>query len=106
MGLARELAQRIADFSHGELSQDALYWGRIAVLDIIGVTLAGALEDAPRLDAKFHDCATRVLGPDAADALGARIGSLDTLGSVRELTELIASAGAGERKAGRLEVAA
>ena len=49
MGLARELAERIAAMRYEDLSDDALYWGKIAVLDTIGVTLAGALEDAPRL---------------------------------------------------------
>lgn len=49
MGLARDLAERIAALSYGDLSEDALYWGKIAMLDTIGVTLAGALEDAPRL---------------------------------------------------------
>jgi 2-methylcitrate dehydratase PrpD len=49
MGLARELAERIAAMRYDDLSDEALYWGKIAVLDTIGVTLAGALEDAPRL---------------------------------------------------------
>jgi 2-methylcitrate dehydratase PrpD len=49
MGLARELAQRIASVRYEDLSEDALYWGRIALLDTIGVTLAGSREDAPRL---------------------------------------------------------
>lgn len=49
MGLARELAERIAAMQYADLSDEALYWGKIAVLDTIGVTLAGALEDAPRL---------------------------------------------------------
>jgi 2-methylcitrate dehydratase PrpD len=49
LGLARELAERIAATQYDDLSDDALYWGRIALLDTIGVTLAGAREDAPRL---------------------------------------------------------
>jgi 2-methylcitrate dehydratase PrpD len=49
MGLARELAQRIAAMKHGDLSEEAVYWGKIALLDTIGVTLAGCGDDAPRL---------------------------------------------------------
>jgi len=49
MGLARELAVRIAGMSYGDLSDEAVYWGRVALLDTIGVTLAGSGEDAPRV---------------------------------------------------------
>jgi 2-methylcitrate dehydratase PrpD len=57
------------------------------------------------LDAKFRDCATRVLGAAAADAASSAIWAVGTLGSVRELTELLESADikTGER---RLEAAA
>ena len=49
MGLAREMAVRIAGMSYGDLSDEAVYWGKIALLDTIGVTLAGSGEDAPRV---------------------------------------------------------
>lgn len=49
MGLARELAERICALRHADLSEQAIYWSRIAVLDTVGVTLAGAQEEAPRL---------------------------------------------------------
>ncbi|MFH1007142.1 MAG: MmgE/PrpD family protein [Candidatus Latescibacterota bacterium] len=49
MGLARELAQRITDMNFDSLSEDAVYWGKIALLDTLGVMLAGAQEDAPRI---------------------------------------------------------
>jgi 2-methylcitrate dehydratase PrpD len=49
MGLARELAERIVATQYGDMSEDAVYWGKIALLDTIGVTLAGAAEDAPRI---------------------------------------------------------
>ena len=49
MGLARELAERIAAMQYGDMSEAAIYWGKIALLDTIGVTLAGAAEDAPRI---------------------------------------------------------
>ncbi len=49
MGLARELAERIVTLRYADLPPQAIHWSRIAVLDTIGVMLAGALEDAPRL---------------------------------------------------------
>jgi 2-methylcitrate dehydratase PrpD len=49
MGLARELAARITAMTYDGLPEEALYWGKIAILDTIGVTLAGALEDGPRI---------------------------------------------------------
>lgn len=49
MGMARELAERIVALKYADLSQEAVYWSRIAMLDTIGVMLAGAREEAPRL---------------------------------------------------------
>jgi 2-methylcitrate dehydratase PrpD len=49
MGLARDLAERISAMQYPDLSEEAIYWGKIALLDTIGVTLAGTREDAPRL---------------------------------------------------------
>ncbi|HYH42249.1 MAG TPA: MmgE/PrpD family protein, partial [Burkholderiales bacterium] len=49
MGLARDLAERISAMQYNDLSEEAVYWGKIALLDTMGVTLAGAGEEAPRL---------------------------------------------------------
>ena len=49
MGLARKLAERIANVQFDDLPPEAVYWSRIAVLDTIGVTLAGAADEAPRI---------------------------------------------------------
>lgn len=49
MGLAHALAQRICALDYADQSADAVYWGKIAMLDTIGVMLAGAVEEAPRL---------------------------------------------------------
>ena len=49
MGLARELAARITSMKYDDLPEEALYWGKVAILDTIGVTLAGALEEGPRI---------------------------------------------------------
>jgi 2-methylcitrate dehydratase PrpD len=49
MGLARELAERIVALRYDDLPPEAIHWSKIAVLDTIGVMLAGAREEAPRL---------------------------------------------------------
>lgn len=49
MGLARELAERIAAMQYGDLPEAAIYWSKVAILDTVGVALAGAHEKAPRL---------------------------------------------------------
>ncbi|HEY0297331.1 MAG TPA: MmgE/PrpD family protein [Bordetella sp.] len=73
-GLARELGARVAGLSFERLSADALRWARMGILDTIGVTLAGAREDAPRLAARALD-----LGEGPSLVLGARrrVGALD-----------------------------
>jgi 2-methylcitrate dehydratase PrpD len=49
MNLARQLAERVTALRYEDLSPEAVYWCKIAVLDTVGVTLAGTLEEAPRL---------------------------------------------------------
>ncbi len=49
MGLARELAERIVALRYADLPPEAVHWSKIALLDTVGVMLAGAAEDAPRL---------------------------------------------------------
>ena len=49
MALARKLAERIANLQYDDLPPEAVYWSRIAVLDTVGVMLAGAADDAPRI---------------------------------------------------------
>ncbi|MFQ5765175.1 MAG: MmgE/PrpD family protein [Rhodospirillales bacterium] len=45
MGLARDLATRIADLDHDDLPDAAIHWARVAILDTVGVGMAGANED-------------------------------------------------------------
>ncbi|MHA1108572.1 MAG: MmgE/PrpD family protein, partial [Alphaproteobacteria bacterium] len=45
MALAEELATGIAAFEFGDLPDEAIYWARAAILDTIGVAIAGADED-------------------------------------------------------------
>lgn len=49
MSLARQLAESITALRYEDLPPAAVYWSRVAVLDTIGVTLAGAREAPPRL---------------------------------------------------------
>lgn len=54
-----------------------------------------------RLEAKFLECASRALGAQAAAAACSRLASLETLGSLRELTALLEAQEGGVRGAGR-----
>jgi 2-methylcitrate dehydratase PrpD len=49
MSVARVLAERVAALRYGDLPPEALHWSRVALLDTVGVALAGATEDAPRI---------------------------------------------------------
>jgi 2-methylcitrate dehydratase PrpD len=49
MSLAHELAQRITALRYEDLPPEAVYWSKVAVLDTVGVALAGAVEAAPRI---------------------------------------------------------
>jgi len=46
MSLARQLAERITALRYEDLSPQAVYWCKVAVLDTVGVTLAGSVEAA------------------------------------------------------------
>ena len=49
MTLALELAQRIHALSFNELPLAAIHWAKVGILDTVGVTLAGANEEATRI---------------------------------------------------------
>ena len=49
MTIARELARRIKAFRFDDLPEDAVAWAKTAILDTVGVTLAGAGEDCVRI---------------------------------------------------------
>ena len=49
MSLARQLAERITEVRYEDLPPEAVQWCRVAVLDTVGVTLAGSIESAPRI---------------------------------------------------------
>jgi 2-methylcitrate dehydratase PrpD len=45
MGLATDLATRIANFNHDALPDEAIHWAKVGILDTVGVGIAGADED-------------------------------------------------------------
>ena len=49
MTLALELAQRINALSFNDLPVEAIHWAKVGILDTVGVTLAGASEEATRI---------------------------------------------------------
>ncbi|MBI4206604.1 MAG: MmgE/PrpD family protein, partial [Betaproteobacteria bacterium] len=49
MSLARQLAERICALRYESLPPEAVHWSRVAVLDTVGVALAGSREAAPRV---------------------------------------------------------
>jgi 2-methylcitrate dehydratase PrpD len=49
MSLARQLAERIHAMRYQDLPPEAIRWSKVAVLDTVGVALAGVAEDASKL---------------------------------------------------------
>src|SRR5512146_2354265 len=49
MSLARELAERITALRYENVPPEAVYWSKVAVLDTLGVALAGSRETAPQI---------------------------------------------------------
>ena len=49
MTLTQELAQRIQALAFNELPLEAIHWAKVGILDTVGVTLAGAGEEATRI---------------------------------------------------------
>jgi len=42
MGLSADMAKRIGAFSQDDVTEEALHWARIGLIDYAGVTLAGS----------------------------------------------------------------
>lgn len=49
MSLARQFAERVTALHYEDLPPEAVYWSKVAVLDTVGVTLAGSVEAAPKI---------------------------------------------------------
>ena len=52
MTIAETLAERIAGVRYDALPAEALHWARVAILDTVGCTLAGASEPCARIVAR------------------------------------------------------
>src|SRR3990170_6485255 len=76
MSLARQLAERIPALRYEDLPPEAIYWCRIAVLDTIGVALAGSVEEAPRIVEEVLDLHANS-GPSLIVGTSRRVGALD-----------------------------
>ena len=49
MKLARHFAERITALTYDQLPPEAVYWSKVAVMDTLGVMLAGSREEAPHI---------------------------------------------------------
>jgi 2-methylcitrate dehydratase PrpD len=76
VSLARELAERICALRYQDLPPAAVYASRVAVLDTVGVMLAGSREDAPRIVAEVL-ALDHAAGPCLVFGTARRAGCLD-----------------------------
>ena len=58
MPLALQIAERIDRLRYEDITPTALDWTRTAFIDTVGVTLAGMVEDGPRILMKVPGIAT------------------------------------------------
>ena len=75
MSIARELARHIVAMRTDNMPAEALAWSKVGLLDTVGVTLAGAREDAPRIVEEV--LASPAAGPSLVFGSNRRIGPLD-----------------------------
>ena len=76
MSLALSIAERIHRLRYEDITPAALDWTRSAFIDTVGVTLAGTLEDGPRILMKVPGIATSP-GPSLIFATDRRTSPLD-----------------------------
>jgi 2-methylcitrate dehydratase PrpD len=74
MSLSRQLAERIVALRYEDLPAAAIEWGTIAMLDTVGVTLAGSVETAPRVVEEILEAGS---GPSLIFGSRRRAGCLD-----------------------------
>src|SRR5579863_7662026 len=73
MTIADTLADRITSVRYDELPEAALHWARVAILDTVGCTLAGASEPCARIVARV----TAASGPCLVFGTTQRVAPLD-----------------------------
>ena len=74
MSFATELSNKIKSLQFNTLSADAVHWAKVGILDTVGVTIAGAQEDAARIVLGVSGSAS---GPSLVFGHARRIGALD-----------------------------
>ncbi len=74
MSFATELSNKIKSLQFNTLSADAVHWAKVGILDTVGVTIAGAQEDATRIVLGVSGSAS---GPSLVFGHARRIGALD-----------------------------
>jgi len=73
MTIAKALAERIGDVCYEALPPHALHWARVAILDTVGCTLAGASEPCARIVLRV----TATNGPCTVFGATGRVAALD-----------------------------
>ena len=73
MTIAEALAERIASVRYDALSEEAVRWARVAIIDTVGCTLAGASEPCARIVARV----TASDGPCLIFGTEQRVAALD-----------------------------
>ncbi len=76
MTIAAGLADRLVGVTYESLPDDALHWARVAILDTVGVTLAGASEPCARIAARVLTGGTST-GPSLIFGTDQRAAALD-----------------------------
>jgi 2-methylcitrate dehydratase PrpD len=74
--LAHQIAERIHRPRYEDITQAALEWTRTAFIDTVGVTLAGIVEEGPRILMQVPGIATAP-GPSLIFATNTRTSALD-----------------------------
>ena len=74
MSFATDLANKINELQYSTLPADAVHWAKVGILDTVGVTIAGAAEDATRILLGVSGSSS---GPSLVFGHARRIGALD-----------------------------
>ncbi len=74
MSFAIELSNKINNLQYSALPAEAVYWAKVGILDTVGVTLAGASEDATRIVLGVSGSSS---GPALVFGHARRVGALD-----------------------------
>jgi 2-methylcitrate dehydratase PrpD len=74
MSFATDLSNKINELQYNTLPAEAVHWAKVGILDTVGVTIAGAAEDATRILLGVSGSSS---GPSLVFGHARRIGALD-----------------------------